>query len=103
MKYQVKFEGSFNTEEESLAFCNLVEGLKSKLFKDEQIKDDVFHLSRTFQLFKAYHDEIPPKQCHLYKTIDFDGIEVVNKKEDESEVDNTIILSEQIKEDVKKI
>jgi len=108
MKYQVKFEGSFSTEDEALAFCNLIEGLKSKLFKDDQIKDQVFNLNRSFQLFKTYHDEEPQKQCQLYKTIDFDGIEVVNKKkviidkvETEVDVDNTCILSEKIKTDVK--
>ena len=103
MKYQVKFEGSFSTEDEALAFCNLIEGLKSKLFKDEQIKDPVFNLNRSFQLFKTYHDETPQKQCQLYKTVDFDGAEVVNKKtvmvddvETLVEIDETVILSDKI-------
>ena len=103
MKYQVKFEGSFSTEDEALAFCNLIEGLKSKLFKDEQIKDPVFNLNRSFQLFKTYHDEVPQKQCQLYKTVDFDGAVIINKKEDNSIVDNTCIISEKIKTDVKSI
>lgn len=109
MKYQLKFEGSFDTEDEALAFVNLIEGMKSKLFKDDGVgKDPVFFLDRSFQLFKCYHDETPPKQCSLYKTIDFDGPEldvkkivVVDDVETEVDIDDTIILSDKIKDKVK--
>jgi len=80
MKYQVQTVMMFNTEDDAIAFINLIEQLKDKVCCDKfegGIENDL-----KCTLWKCYHDEVPPKQCQQIEYVDFKAAkrEVKNSK-----------------------
>ena len=79
MKYRIEFDASFSNEDTAVAFLNLVQEIKDKMFKgtgNEQIPI----ITKT-RYHECYHDEIPPKPCGDYINYDL-------KKEEKEEVKN---------------
>lgn len=90
MKYRVEFDASFNTEEDAVAFLNLLQSVKDKLYKGTSKVDPVYSGTKEtgFKLesegvagdgipvtikcryHECFHDENPPKPCGNYISYD---------------------------------
>ncbi len=72
MKYRVEIDIAFDLENEVIAFLNLIEEIKNKVYKPlgtEEIPN-----YRKCRYHKCFHDEASPKPCGNYVNIDFDKI-----------------------------
>ena len=91
MKYRVEFDGSFGDEDVMVAFLNLLQEIKDRMFKGTgNEKIDIALYCRSH---KCYHDEDPPKQCGDYVIYDLTKVakEVVKNKSGEEIKPNTLI------------
>jgi len=68
MKYMVEVELPFNSENDAIAFCNLVEEIKTKI--TTATFDDVPNDYRC-RYHVCYHDEVPAKPCGNYTYVNF--------------------------------
>lgn len=76
MTYLVRFEGSFTTKEEAIAFANLIEGIKSKFVVETRPEfESAFEVRRSLQVWESTHDEEVPKPCTLLTSINFNDVE----------------------------
>jgi len=96
MKYRVEFDASFDTEATAVAFLNLVQGIKDKMFKgtgSEQIP-----IITRCRYHECYHDETPPKPCGNYTHYDLkkEEVEVVKTKAGQEVKPDTLITKEVI-------
>ena len=88
-KWRVQIDVAFNAEDEVVAFANLIEGLKSKVYL---FTGDI-DTPTTCVYHECFHDEIPPKPCGNYKIVDFNSALVVeHKKEDGTSVSTDILV-----------
>ena len=77
MTYLVKFEGSFATKEEAIAFVNLVESIKPKTIPGARnVSNPEFDVKQNCQVWESTHDEETPKPCTLLVNVDFKSSEV---------------------------
>lgn len=89
MKWRVEIDTSFDTKDEVIAFANLIEELKAKIFKgtgSEQIP-----IVTRCRYHKCYHDEAPPQACGPYVNVNFDD-PTINEHLNES--DEKILISD---------
>ena len=69
-KFRVEFDGSFDNEADAIAFFNLIEQWKTKIWTS--LPDDR-RMENSFRgrYHECFHDEDPAKQCGNYVNIDF--------------------------------
>lgn len=68
-KWRVEMDVAFNTEADAIEFINGVEAVKDKIYKPTG--DEKIEVKAACRYHECFHDEIPPKPCGEYKTIDF--------------------------------
>jgi hypothetical protein len=80
MTYLIRFEGSFATKEEAIAFANLIEGIKGNFVQEERTTfKPEFEVQRRCQIWESTHDEANPQPCKLLTSVDFSGAELEHK------------------------
>ena len=96
MKYRVEFDVSFETENTAVAFLNLVQGIKDKMFMGTG-KEEIAIIKKC-RYHKCYHDETPPKPCGDYKHYDLTKSEkeVVKNTAGEEVKPDTLIKKEEV-------
>ena len=96
-KYRVQMDLAFETEREVIAFANLVEDLKHKVWNwakegSSQIELDSATWCRYHECF---HDEDPPKPCGDYTTVDFNEVtKVVHEDGTATKVESQTLIDE---------
>jgi len=76
-KFRLELDVSFNTEDEMIAFANLVEDIKTKAYKGTG--SESISIIRNCRYHECFHDETPPKQCGVYKNVNFDAVKEEHK------------------------
>lgn len=96
MKYRVEFDVSFDTEDTAIAFLNLVQGIKNKMFTGTG-KEEI-PIIKKCRYHKCFHDEIPPKPCGNYTHYDLTKpeVEVVKNTAGEEVKPDTLIKKEEV-------
>ena len=75
MKWRTEVDLAFNTEADAVAFLNLLQEIKSKLFTGTGA--EAIPIIGRCRYHECFHDEIPPKQCGNYVNYDLkDGVKV---------------------------
>ena len=69
MKYRSEIDISFDSENDAIAFLNMIEEIKDKIYKGSEA-DGIENITK-FRYHKCFHDENPPKQCGDYIHVDF--------------------------------
>ena len=69
-KWRLELDIAFNTEREVVAFANLLEELKHKVWVWND-NSPPYPTQTMLRYHECFHDEIPPKQCGNYKYVDF--------------------------------
>ena len=69
-KWRVEIDVAFDTEREVIAFANLIEDMKHKVWVwNDNARD--FDTNTRLRYHECFHDETPAKQCGNYVNIDF--------------------------------
>jgi hypothetical protein len=77
MTYLIRFEGSFATKKEAIAFANLIEGIKTKFVVEErETYKPEFQIGRSLKVWESTHDEATPLPCVQLVNVDFNSVEV---------------------------
>lgn len=93
MKHRVEVDVSFNTEDEAIAFLNLVEMFKVKTIQDSGLTATKrLHLDQRCRYHECYHDEDPVKACGKYLNVDFDGILIAHTNSKDETVSTDILI-----------
>ena len=91
-KFRVELDIAFNNEDDAIAFLNLIEEVKNKVFKgtgEEQIT-----IIKKCRYHECFHDEIPPKQCGNYVYVDIDdAIKLEHKNSQNIKIESNTLLS----------
>jgi hypothetical protein len=82
-KWRAEIDIAFDTEDEVIALANLIEGIKSKVYKFT----GSIETETKFSYHLCYHDETPPKPCGAYKSIDFSKAKEEHKDSEGNSVD----------------
>ena len=116
-KWRVELDGAFNSENDAVAFLNLIQDIKGKMYKgtdkvlpvysgDEQtglvlvtpgVAGDGIPVTLKCRYHECFHDENPPKQCGNYVNYDLKKVAIDEVKNKAGE---TIPASELTKEKV---
>jgi len=103
-KYRVELDVAFNTEEDAIAFLNLAEEIKDKIYKgteykasvmageeiiEAEVKGDGIPVIKKCRYHKCFHDENPPKQCGNYVNVNFDDEKPTEHKASDGKVYKT--------------
>lgn len=81
MKYRCAVDVSFDKEDDAVAFLNLIQEIKNRVFKG--IGGEEIPIITQCEHHECFHDETPPKQCGNYTNYDLKKAEkdqVKNKK-----------------------
>jgi len=71
-KWRVEIDIAFDTEREVIAFANLIEDMKHKVWVWNDNTPE-FDTETKLRYHECFHDETPPKPCGNYISIDFDN------------------------------
>jgi len=81
-KFRVELDVSFNNEDDAIAFLNLIEEIKDRIFKgtgQEQIL-----IVKKCRYHECFHDENPPQPCGDYVNLDIDDVNKTEHKNSEN-------------------
>ncbi len=84
MLYRARIDLTFNNEDDCVAFINLVEQIKDKVYKG--LPTDGLPVTKTADYHECYHDDNPPQQCGNYADIDIDNPIVKEHKTSDGKV-----------------
>jgi len=93
-KWRLELDVAFDTERECVAFANLMEELKHKvwIWADHSVQ---FDTETSCRYHKCFHDEIPAKPCGDYVNIDFSKVTKVEHKDlTETKIDPQTLIDE---------
>jgi len=74
-KFRVELDVSFDTEKEAKALLNMVEKFKGKAYRETGAPRSLMVVTKC-RYHECFHDEVPPKPCGAYVTVDFTAAEV---------------------------
>ena len=83
-KFRLELDIAFDTENDMIAFVNLVETLKEKVYLGTV--ENGIPVIKKCRYHECFHDEDPPKQCGNYKNIDFDNVSVLEHTTEDGKV-----------------
>ena len=69
-KFRVELDIAFDLENDAIAFLNLVEEIKNRVFKGTG--EEEIAIVKKCRYHECFHDEVPPKQCGDYVIVDID-------------------------------
>lgn len=95
-KFRIEFDASFESEDNAVAFLNLVQGIKDRMFKGTG--NEEIGIITKCRYHECYHDEIPPKQCGDYINYDLkkEKVEVVKTKAGKEIKPDTLITKGEV-------
>lgn len=77
-KFRVELDIAFNDEDDAIAFLNLVEEIKGRVFKGTGAEE--IPIVKKCRYHECFHDEIPPAICGAYINVDIDDTELLEHK-----------------------
>jgi hypothetical protein len=90
-KFRIELDISFNEENDAIAFLNLIEEIKNRIFigtGNEQIA-----IIKKCRFHECFHDEIPPLPCEDYTEVDFSIDKVDHKNSQDVKIEPETLLS----------
>lgn len=78
MKYRCEVDVSFDSENDAVAFLNLIQAIKDRIFKGAGTEKIPIQLKTRYH--ECFHDEDPPKPCGNYTNYDLKKAEIEEVK-----------------------
>ena len=70
MKYQIIANILFDNQADALAAFSYIQSAKNKIYKHNG--NEHIDSKSSCELWDCYHDEVPPQQCNMVDSIDFE-------------------------------
>lgn len=92
-KFRVELDIAFDNEDDAIAFLNLVEEIKDRVFKGTG--EEEIAIVKKCRYHECFHDEIPPQACGGYVNIDIDDETLTEHKNSaDTKIESSTLLPE---------